>query len=115
MSVTFDGTTIPLAKTDAGGLPQRDKVIEFPGSDGVEVLDMGKGARIINVDGVASAGSPSRATLEGLMDGDVHTLTVDGDSYGNCRCIRMIPGKRINTSGGYRRYFRLVFRQEKPD
>lgn len=115
MSVSFNGTTIPLAQTEAGGLPRRDKVIEFPGADGVESLDMGLGARTITVRGVASGGTPSRSTLEGLMDGERHTLSVDGDSYGNCKCVDVIPGKRIQTNDGYRRYFTLVFRQEVPD
>lgn len=116
MSVTFNGVTIPLARTNVGVLSTRDKVVEFPGADGVEVLPMGKGARDIEVQGVSESGTPSRSSLEGLMDDDVHDLSVDGETYANVRCIGVAFGRRINTSpGGYRAYFTLSFRQEVPD
>lgn len=116
MTVTFNSVTLPLARSDPGPLPSRDKVVEFPGSDGVEVLAMGKGAREIVVRCVSTADSPSRSTLEGLMDDDTHTLSVDGDSYANCRCVSVKPGARVNTvPDGYRQEYLITFRQEAPD
>lgn len=116
MSVTFNGTTIPFAQSDVGELPTRDKVVEFPGTDGVEVLPMGRGAREFQVSGVSTAGSPSRATIEGLADDEVHTLVIENSSYANVRCIGVKWGKTINTlPDGYKTAFTLRLRQEKPD
>lgn len=116
MSTSFNGVTIPFAETEVGELPTRDKVVEFPGDDGVEVLPMGRGAREIIVRGIATGGSPSRSTLEGLADDKTHTLSSEGDSYSNVRCIGVAWGRTIYTlPDGYRTRFVLRFRQEKPD
>lgn len=114
MSVSFNGVTFPLAHSEVGELPTRDKVVEFAGTDGVEVLPMGRSAREIVVSGVTT-GSPSRSTLEGLADGETHTLSVEGESFGNCRCIGVGPWTYITAVDGLRKYFRIRFRQEKPD
>lgn len=116
MSVTFNSVTLPLAKSDPGELPSRDKVIEFPGTDGVEVLPMGKGAREITVLCVATSDSPSRSSLEGLMDDTRHSLSIDGITYANCRCVGVRPGPRVFTvPDGYRQEYMIRFRQERPD
>lgn len=116
MSVTFNSVTLPLAKSDAGELPSRDKVVEWPGNDGVEVLPMGKGPREITVLCVATADSPSRSTLEGLMDDTRHDLSIDGITYTNCRCIGVRPGPRVYViPDGYRQEYTIRFRQERPD
>lgn len=115
MSVSFNSVTFPLASTEVGELATRDKVVEFPGTDGVEVLAMGRGAREIVVRGVSTSGSPSRSSLEGLEDDTTHTLTVEGDSFGECRCIGVGPFRYVTTTDGLRMYFTLRFRQEKPD
>jgi hypothetical protein len=116
MAVTFNSVTMPLARVRPGPLPTRDKVVEFPGNDGVEVLPMGKGAREIVVQCVSS-GSPSRADLEGMMDDEKHTLAIDGDSYGNCRCVSVAIADRVTdaSTGGMREYYVVTFRQEEPD
>lgn len=114
MSVSFNGVTLPLANTDIGELPTRDKVVDFPGNDGVEVLPMGRGAREITVRGVTT-GTPSRSQLEGMADNRKHTLSIDGDSYGNCRCIGVGPFRKVTCADGARLYFTAKFRQEKPD
>jgi uncharacterized Ntn-hydrolase superfamily protein len=116
MSVTFNGTTIPFAQSDVGELATRDKVVDFPGADGVEVLPMGRGDRECVVEGISTAGSPSRATIEGLMDDETHTLVVENSSYANVRCVGVRWGKTIYTlPGGYKTRFALRFRQEVPD
>lgn len=116
MSVTFNGVTIPFAESDVGDLPTRDKVVDFPGVDGVEVLPMGRTAREITVTGVSTAGSPTRSQIEGLADNQRHTLVVEGESYGNCRCVGVRWGRKIMTKpDGYRNRFALRFRQEVPD
>lgn len=116
MSVSFKGVTIPLAQSDVGELPTRDKVVDFPGADGVEVLPMGRTAREITVSGVSTAGSPSRSTIEGLADNQQHTLVVENSTYAKTRCIGVRWGQTIYTKpDGYRTRFVLRFRQEVPD
>lgn len=117
MSVTFNGTTLPLAHLRDSGLGTRDKVVEFPGNDGVEVLPMGLGAREIIVECVSTSGSPSRSTLEGLMDDETHTLSADGDTFSNVRCISVARVAKVKDQalGAFREYYVLTFRQEKPD
>jgi hypothetical protein len=116
MSVVFSGVTIPFAESEVGDLPTRDKVVEFPGDDGCEVLPMGRGVREIVVRGISTNESPSRSTIEGLADDKRHSLSIEGESYGNCRLIGVAWGKKINTlPDGFKRHFVLRFRQEVPD
>lgn len=114
MSVSFNGVTFPLASSEIGELPTRDKIIELPGLDGVEVLPMGRGTREIVVRGV-STGSPTRAQLEALADDETHSLSIEGDSFGECRCVGVGPFRKLTTTDGLRTYFSIRFRQEKPD
>ena len=116
MSVSFNGVTFPLAHTEPGEIPTRNKVVEFAGTDGVEILPMGRSAREIVVSGVSSGGSPSRGTLEALADDEDHTLSVEGDSFGHCRCIGVGPFQYVTAlPDGLRMYFKIRFLQVKPD
>jgi hypothetical protein len=117
MSVTFNSVTLPLANVEAGPLARRRKVFEFPGNDGEKDLDMGLSGRDIVVRCVATSGSPSRASLEGLMDGEAYTLSADGDSYGECKCIQVGKPRKVYDASisGYREYYELLFRQVTPD
>lgn len=114
MSVSFNSVTFPLAHSEVGELAARNKVVEFPGTDGVEILPMGRSTREIVVHGVSS-GSPSRSTLEALQDDEAHALAIEGDSYGNCRCIGVGPFRYLTDTSGLRIYFTMRFLQEKPD
>lgn len=114
MSVTFNSVTFPLATSEIGELPTRDKIIDFPGVDGIEVLPMGRGQREIVVRGVTT-GTPSRSDLEGLADNERHTLSIEGDSYDNVRCVGVGPFRKVTTTDGLRTYFTVRFRQEVPD
>lgn len=116
MSVTFNSVTIPFAQSNVGDLPTRDKVVDLPGSSGVEVLPMGKTSREIVVTGVSTSGSPTRAAIEALQDDRRHTLVIEGESYANTRCIGCAWGQKLFTKpDGYRNRFTLRFRQEVPD
>jgi hypothetical protein len=78
---------------------------------------MGLTGRDIVVTCVASSGSPSRSSLEGMMDGETHTLSADGDSYGECECVEVSKPEKIYDAslGGFREYYSITFRQRKPD
>lgn len=117
MAVSFNSVTLPLARVRPGVLPTRDKIVEYPGNDGVEVLPMGKGAREIVVTCVASGGSPARSSLEGMMDDQKHALSIDSDSYANCRCVGVAISERVMdvSTGSIREYYVITFRQEEPD
>lgn len=115
MSVTFRSATFALAHSEPGELPMRNKIVEFPGTNGEEVLPMGKGGRDISVAAVSSSVG-IRGTLEALLDGQTGTLVIEGDSYGNVELVGVGPFRFVTAvPDGLRVYYTAKFRQHLPD
>ena len=85
---TFNGTTIPFAKTRIRSHDYSLKTWDFPGVDGLQFMAMGDRGRAWSVIGRSVNGGISIATLDGFVDGSSHTLVIgNGTSLSNCVCM----------------------------
>lgn len=100
-NVTYNSVTIPYGHVTVDPHDVEFKTWAFPQVDGTNFMALGFRGRPISVSGMSVAGGISKATLNGFVDDDVHTL-VDGasTSYPNCLCTGVSFGPNFRTQDG---------------
>ncbi len=108
MSVTLDGQKLfdgQRLDIEAESLKRSSIEREAAGLDGVVSIDLGKRSRKVKQNGDLRAVSRSLmddrvSAISAYMDGDSHTLIVDGQTYNNLRMdVFKVKNKRAAGSG----------------
>lgn len=111
MATTYKGVTMPFAKCSTDPLEQEMKETSYPGVDGLQWMHLGERGRSFSIRGTSVGGSPSKATLDAMADGALHTLIVNGTSYSNVYCFGVTFGPEFTDQNGPGFHFVASFRQ----
>lgn len=95
-------------------------VNQYPGSPGVEVINLDNRTRVVVIAGVMESATASGLTtaLDAIDDmyNTTATLNLDGGgtSYENCKC-RLTRGRRWASANGYSQEYTATFTQLYPN